>query len=126
MAMDPEQPLSGRAWWEKRRLAFNLFVLASAVIGFALFLAAMSLPGLLRPGEDAVEPMGLCIGVLLMPAFANVALHFGYPLEKSMTRKWPSRHWGPVLYKLGLALTAALFLLPSATALLSYCAGKRG
>ncbi|HVT11396.1 MAG TPA: hypothetical protein VHE55_03950 [Fimbriimonadaceae bacterium] len=107
-------------WWEKRRMGYLVFTMSIAVIGCAAFLGCTALPGVLKEGEDAVEPIGLFFGFVILPIVAGTAYRIGYVAEKYLARQRPGRHWAPFLYKLGYAFTIALFSLPALAALAAY------
>ncbi|MBI3028029.1 MAG: hypothetical protein HYY64_00745 [Candidatus Rokubacteria bacterium] len=47
------------AWWEVRRIPFNLIVGVYGVVCLVAFFWAITTSGHLQPGEDAVEPLAL-------------------------------------------------------------------
>lgn len=116
------QPASGRtpmqviAWWECRRIPFNVVVALYACVCFATYLWAITTSGHLRPGEDAIEPIALFAALIVAPIGVNVAYTFGWLIELSVRtiNPKPSPHLGPLLLKLGLGLGLALIGLPAA------------
>lgn len=109
-----------REWWEKRRLFFNMFAAGCALVGFILLVIVTSLPGMLKPGEDAVEPMGLLCGAMMFPVVVNAAYTAGPPAERHMAKRFPGCDWASILLRLGLGLTAFVFLLPGLMNLVVY------
>lgn len=99
-------------WWAKRRLLYNLWAFVLAIVGFGLFLAVTALPGVLGPGDDAIEPIGLVCGAVVMPLAWNLCFSLGVPAERWLSARWPGRAWAPVLFGAGVALTGAFFAVP--------------
>jgi len=98
----PSEPLSRLgiiAWWEIRRVPYNLIVGVIGAISLLLFFLFISLADELKPGEDAVEPMAL----LVAPIAANICYTGGWIVELllSTLRRKGSPPAGPVLLKLG-------------------------
>jgi len=54
------------AWWEKRRIPYNVIVLPVAMVSYIFFLLFIAMAEILKPGEDAVEPIALIIGPIMM------------------------------------------------------------
>ena len=103
----PRTSLSIIAWWEIRRLPFNLIIGTYGGLALSLFYWAIQASGPLKPGEDAVEPIGL----LVAPFAINVLYSLGWLVEIQL----PSSPWlGPLLLKLGLGLGLLLITLPAA------------
>lgn len=66
-------------WWEKRRLYFNLLVLATGTVSVVL---AEVIGGRLIPlGEDLVEPLMLLAGAIAYVAAANLFYSMGWVTE---------------------------------------------
>jgi hypothetical protein len=109
---EPVEPWDALAWWELRRIPFNLIVGVYGVVCLAIFLAAISTSGRLHPGEDAVEPLAL----LAAPFVINALYTLGWLVEvplRLFSRNTPPR-LGPALLKLGLSFGLALITLPAA------------
>ncbi len=99
------------AWWELRRIPYNLIVGAAGVLSLLLFSVAIEKSDVLRPGEDAVEPLAL----LAAPLLANVGYTAGWVAELTLRLLWrdaPERI-GPALLKLGITFSLAVVLFPS-------------
>src|SRR5262245_19075068 len=100
---NPEEPRSlwrVIAWWELRRIPFNLIVIVYGALGFIIFLWAITTSGHLQPGEDAVEPIAL----LAAPFVVNLLYTLGWLVEVPVRRLvlGLSSHFSPLLLKLGL------------------------
>jgi hypothetical protein len=100
------------AWWEKRRIPFNLLVGAYAAVCLAVFFWAIATSGHLEPAEDAVEPLAL----LAAPIGINMFYTLGWLVEVPARSFMPglSPRFGAFLLKLGLGLGLALITVPAA------------
>lgn len=100
------------AWWELRRIPFNIIVGVYGTLCFVIFLWAITTSGHLQPGEDAVEPLAL----LAAPFGINVLYTLGWLVEVPARLLVPglSSRFGPMLLKLGLGLGLFLITLPAA------------
>jgi hypothetical protein len=100
------------AWWELRRIPFNIIVAVYGAVCFVVFLWAITTSGYLQPGEDAVEPLAL----LAAPFGINVLYTLGWLVEVSARLLVPglSPRFGPIVLKLGLGLGLFLITLPAA------------
>jgi hypothetical protein len=109
---EPISPMGVFAWWEFRRLPFNLIVGTYGILCLVIFFAAITTSGRLQPGEDAVEPLAL----LAAPVVVNVLYTLGWIVEVTARRLAPglSRRFGPLLLKLGLGLGLFLSTVPAA------------
>jgi hypothetical protein len=100
------------AWWQVRRIPFNLIVGLYGVVCLVAFFWAITTSGHLQPGEDAVEPLAL----LAAPFGINVLYTLGSVVEVP-TRLMVSNltpRFGPLLLKLGLGFGLFLITLPAA------------
>jgi len=104
--------LSVVAWWEKRRIPFNIIVGLYGAICFVIFSVAIETSGHLQPGEDAVEPIILIVA----PVGINILYTLGWLVEVPVRfiRPTLSAKFGPVLFKLGLGLGLLLITMPAA------------
>jgi hypothetical protein len=110
----PQGPRSLRsiiAWWELRRLPFNVIVGAYGGLCFLIFLWAITGSGQLQPGEDAVEPLALVAGLLGI----NVLFTLGWLIEIPARLLFPRRssQLAPLLMKLCLGGVLGLISLPA-------------
>ena len=94
------------AWWEIRRLRFNLYVGAIGVLSWVLVLLAGS--AAVKPGVDFEEPLGMIIGPVLYAFLANLCYTFGWIVDTVFYRGAPRMR----LYKAGTILSAILTALP--------------
>ena len=99
------------AWWELRRIPFNIVVGTYGVLCFAVFLSAITTSGDLQPGEDAVEPLAL----LAAPFGINLLYTLGWLVEVPARLLVPglSSRFGPMLLKLGFGLGLFLITMPA-------------
>ena len=110
----PSAPLSRWgiiAWWEIRRVPYNLIVGAFGAISLSLFFVFIGLAHELKPGEDAIEPMVL----FAAPIAVNICYTGGWIVELllSIVRAKGSPPIGPVLLKVGVGFSIAVVFLPS-------------
>jgi hypothetical protein len=111
MAM--KRPWDAIAWWEIRRIPFNLLVLAAG----ALSILIIELIGtrLVKPGEDVEEPIGMLIAVAAYAVAANLCYTLSWITELVWSRGDTSRTESrrPKIFRAGLIFSAALTLLPA-------------
>lgn len=109
----PQAPSPWRviAWWESRRIPFNLVVGTYGAGCFAAFAWALTTSGRLEPGDDLVEPIAL----LAAPVGVNVLYTLGWLVEVLARLLMPglSSRFGPKLLGLGLGLGLTLISLPA-------------
>jgi hypothetical protein len=98
-------------WWEKRRLAYNAFVVFFGLLSLIIFYFAIDLSGELKPGEDLVEPLLL----FSAPFLVNLCYTFGWVLEVIYKFGSPkkSRNFGVLLLKRGIVFSAFIIAAPS-------------
>ena len=103
--------LDALRWWESRRLAYNLIVGIGAVVSLPIFFLAINATGVLKPGEDAVEPLAL----FLAPIALNICYCAGWISECILRTFWPrkKRSLGPLLVKLGLGFSSFVVAFPA-------------
>lgn len=101
--------LSTIAWWESKRVRYNVAVGAT---GF-FTLGIVKLIALLPPGVPARFGWQPIVAYALL---ANVAYSFGAPLEIGLKRFMKDERMlvGPALFRQGLAFSVGLTLLPIA------------
>ena len=99
-------------WWELRRLAYNAVLL---VVGLATITGYEWLMTKLIPlGEDAIEPMGLVLLVVLYGAMANLCYTLGWVVELWGRKADPvaARERGERMFRVGLLFSSVLTSLP--------------
>jgi hypothetical protein len=74
------------AWWELRRIPFNIIIGAYGIACLAVFFWAITTSGHLSPGEDAVEPMAL----MAAPFVINILYTLGWVVEIQLRVAYPS------------------------------------
>jgi hypothetical protein len=102
-------------WWEGRRPVYNLVMLVVTIVSLFVYLTAIISSGKLAPGEDAIEPLGLIVGVVVFPVAINVCYTLGWLVELVVRGIRPSTtpRFAPVLLGLGLGFSVALVSLPA-------------
>jgi hypothetical protein len=113
-----QDPVSARreliAWWEARRLRFNLYV---GVVGIATWLLVMTAgSAAVKLGEDFEEPIAMIVGPFIYAIFANVFYTFGWVVDTMLYRGKP-RVW---LYKSGVIFSLVLTSLPGLWAVVAW------
>jgi len=115
----PDKPLSVGgiiAWWELRRIPYNLIVAAVGIPSLLLFYTFILASGTLASGEDAVEPLTLIIA----PIIANICYTLGWMVEIPCSFLFRLlihdrvRVIGPALFALGLVLSLLVVIFPAA------------
>ena len=95
------------AWWESRRLTYNVIVGSTGVVSLGVIKLISLLPPHM-PMPIAWQPV-VVFGVL-----ANVCYSFGWILEAGAQRLWGDRvrPLGPPLFRQGVAFSVGLTALP--------------
>jgi len=98
-------------WWELRRIPYNLIVGSTGLISLLLFYFFISRTNALKPGEDAVEPIALLAGPVVM----NICYTLGWVVEGFLakTHSADDEVLGPKLLRSGLKLSLFVVILPS-------------
>ena len=109
-------PWSLLAWWESRRLTYNLFVGGTGLIT----LAAVGLFSALPPHGPDIGP--LWRGAIIYGVLANVGYSLGWLAELGMRALWRDEapDAGPALWRQGLSFALGLTLLPIPLAMISW------
>jgi hypothetical protein len=95
------------AWWELRRIPYNLLMLVYGLAAWFVCYFGMSASGELHPGDDIVEP----IITLLVPLVANACYTLGWIVDLAVH---PSRpRFGASLFKLGFGFSLFIIGLPA-------------
>lgn len=103
----PRRPAAIFGWWERRRLAYNVFVGAAGLVS----LTAVGVASLVLPGAGMV-PLG---PIVIFGVMANVCYLLGPLVEIALDRLWGRDliPVGPTLYRMGLTFSVGLALLPT-------------
>ena len=111
----PETATIGKiiAWWEVRRIPYNLIIGSVGVVSFLLFLFFITHSNVLEPGEDAEEPLAL----IAAPILINICYTSGWVVEAALRSLdvVKTRKTGLLLFKAGSAFSLIVVLLPSVT-----------
>lgn len=97
------------AWWERRRIGYNLFLVAVGIPALVVFFLAIEASHSLRPGEDAVEPLA----IIAAPFLANLAYTAGWFVEWLLLSHGLRGPFGPSLMKAGHLFSLAVVLAPA-------------
>jgi hypothetical protein len=110
-AADRDSPPRIVAWWEARRLPFNLIVGVYGFLCSVVYFPAITSSGRFRPGEDAVESIAL----FAAPWLINLLYTLGWLVEIPARRQVPglSPRFGPLLWAVGLAFGLLLMTVPA-------------
>jgi hypothetical protein len=107
------RPWDAVAWWELRRIPFNLVVFLIGVV--TILIVEIVGDHFVKPGEDAIEPALLLIGVPIYAIAANLFYTLGWISELlwsggNTERTAPFRRR---VFRLGLSFSVFLTLLPA-------------
>ena len=107
----PLSPWRVIAWWEVRRVPFNIIVGVWGAVCLAVFFWALDATGHSQAGEVAFEPMAL----ILAPFVINLLYTAGWVVEVAARAERPqlSPQFGPRLLKIGLAIGVSLISAPA-------------
>jgi hypothetical protein len=100
------------AWWEWRRVPFNVVLLIVGV--FSCVAAMLLLSGSVQPGEDLVEPAFMLFNVVLYAIAANAFYALGWVVELIVRRFDPeaARRSAEVMFRWGLLGSCVLTAAP--------------
>jgi hypothetical protein len=108
---EPRQWWQVIAWWELRRIPYNLIVGGVGFISLLLFYLFISLAQGVESGIDAIEPLAL----LIAPILLNMAFTAGWLGELFLRIAWQVQ--SPIIatafLKLGLSFSLLVAILPS-------------
>jgi hypothetical protein len=90
-------------------------MLVMTTVSLFVFLTAIISSGKLAPGEDAIEPLGLIVGVVLFPLAINLCYTLGWLVELAVRAVHPatSARFGPRLLAVGLVFSVVLVCAPA-------------
>lgn len=95
------------AWWEIRRIPYNLLIGTAGIASIALWLSVGSLP-LMADRANSADAVGAePLAVLAAPFLFNVCYTAGWFCEIVLSQLG-ARHTGPILLKLGTGLSLAM------------------
>jgi hypothetical protein len=94
------------AWWEARRLRFNLYVGSIAAVTWLLVFIVGS--AAVKPGVDFEEPLAMIFGPIVFGFFANICFTLGWIVDTVSYRGMPRTR----LYKAGVIFSVVLTSLP--------------
>ena len=110
----PKEPITALriiGWWELRRIPYNIIVGFFGVICLIVFFVCIESSGVLRPGEDAEEP----IAIILAPFAVNFCYTAGWLVDVSL--RWRRRsvtpQFSPFLFTVGLGFSIFVISLPA-------------
>lgn len=111
----PVGPRDAIVWWEKRRLAFNLFVLAISILALAAFFSLASAVSSYAPEQENVSTAGLMADAIAFPIAVNVLYTLGWIIEAPLRlgAKRNLLRLGPVLLGIGIAASLLISLTPT-------------
>ena len=87
LAVDPLTVPRIILWWEIRRIAYNITLLIIGVASVFAFEYIMN--ECIPKGEDAEEPIGLLLGILMYAFCANAAYTLGWLMELRTRKENP-------------------------------------
>jgi hypothetical protein len=94
------------AWWEVRRLRFNLYV---GIVGLASwFGVVVAGSASVKPGVDFEEPIAMIIGPLIYGFLANICYTLGWVVDTCWYRGAPRTG----VYRVGIIFAVVLTALP--------------
>jgi hypothetical protein len=105
-------------WWEKRRLAYNLFCLGVGIVSLLSYYFIWSSLGHLDPSEDVIEPLVLPLIVIGAPIAWNLLFLLGPVFHICVPKTSPKlcRKAGPLMLMIGFVFSFFILILPAADA----------
>ncbi len=112
---EPISPSDAVAWWERRRLTYNLVVGVVAVVSFAIYYVSIICTGVLQRGEDVVEPVALLAMPIIGPIMVNICYTAGWLVDAPLRFLFPALRprFTSWLFALGFAFSMLLVSLPA-------------
>jgi hypothetical protein len=102
------------AWWEARRLRFNLYIGTIGTVTWFLVLIAGS--AAVKPGVDFEEPVAMLVGPFVYGLLANVCYTFGWVVDTVSYHGTPRTR----LYNAGIIFSVVLTGLPGVWAVVAW------
>ena len=108
-----KQPWDSIAWWEVRRIPYNLAVAAAGTVTVIAVIGIGSV--FVRTGEDVIEPLGLLAGGVVFGILANLLYTLGWISELLWSGGDTARTESlcPRVFWLGLIGSVLLTLAPA-------------
>ena len=108
-----DRPGDAIVWWERRRIAFNVVILFAGA--FTLLILQILAAILARFGADVIRPTGILSFVLFYLLGVNICYTLGWVSELLWSDGDTARTelLRPAVYRLGLAFSVAITLLPA-------------
>jgi hypothetical protein len=112
---EPTSPANAIAWWEHRRLPYNVIIGAVAIVSFVIFYVSIITTGVLQPGEDVVEPLALIAAPIVAPIAINICYTAGWLLDAPLRLIFPTLNsrFTSWLFTLGFAFSVLLVSFPA-------------
>jgi hypothetical protein len=105
------------AWWEARRVPFNLMVGVTGIVTGAiiLFAALLAETYLGEPIGLPDPPIFVVFGIVFYAILANICFAGGWAVELLVSRIWgeQAHSFGPISFILGILFSIALTLAPA-------------
>ena len=105
------------AWWEARRIPFNLIVGVTGILTSSVFLTTAFISERLFgvPIGMPDPPIFAVLGVVVFAVGANVCYTGGWIVELIVRRAWPdqSEQFGTLTFTLGLLIAVVVTLVPA-------------
>jgi len=113
---DPESAWEVIAWWEARRIPFNLIVGVTGAVTSAAMLVIAAVGELAMPGAQIFPdpPILVLVPVVLFAVMANVCYTGGWIVELLINYAWPEEPegFGTLSFTLGLVFAVLVTLPP--------------
>jgi hypothetical protein len=102
------------AWWETRRVRFNLYVGIVGAVSWCLVLIVGS--AAVKPGVDFEEPLAMIFGPFVYVILANICYTLGWIVDTASYSGKPRTR----LYKAGVIFFVVLTSLPGVWAVVAW------
>jgi hypothetical protein len=105
------------AWWEARRLHYNLFVGTAGAFSLCVMAVLSWIPPYARP----LQPQ-ILLGAAVFGVLANLFYLMGPAAELLLERIWGRKLLpaGPTLFRMGLTFSVGLAMLPAMVSFLDF------
>jgi hypothetical protein len=106
-------PWDAIVWWEIRRIPYNIIIFAAGLISVVIIEVIGD--WVVKPGEDAVEPLAVLFGAIGYCVLANLGYTLGWITEllwaSGDTEKTQATR--PNVFRAGLVFSIGLTVLPA-------------